>query len=102
MQRLILSGLALVTGGATLAAAVPAQADFGDFLLGIGVTAGVGAIVDANQRANEAQRQQPVTAQDEYYRGVQDGTNGLRYDNPRDSANYDQGYSEGLQRRQGG
>jgi hypothetical protein len=79
--------------------APPALASFGDFMLGVGATVGVGAIVNSVQRSNEADRNRPVSPQDEYFRGLQDGINGARYDNPRNSPDYDRGFKEGAQRR---
>ena len=76
----------------------PAQASFGDFLLGVGAAVGVGAIVDSNRRQQE-ERYRPVPPEQEYYRGVQDGVNGAKYDNPRNSRDYDRGYEEGLRKR---
>lgn len=78
----------------------PAQASFGDFMLGVGATAGVGAIIRSNQRAAQ-ERYGPATPQEEYFRGRQDGFNGLRYDNPRNSSDYSRGFNEGLRARQG-
>ncbi len=78
----------------------PAQASFGDFMLGVGATAGVGAIIRSNQRATQ-ERYGPATPQQEYFRGRQDGFNGLRYDNPRNSFDYSKGFDEGLRARQG-
>lgn len=75
----------------------PAKADFGDFLLGVGAAAGVSAISNNSRRQSE-QRYRPVAPQEEYYRGVRDGTSALKYDNPRNSTDYDQGYEEGLRR----
>ena len=80
-------------------AASPAQASFGDFMLGVGATVGVGAIVNSIQRSNEADRNRPVSPKDEYFRGLQDGINGARYDNPRNSRDYDRGFQEGVRRR---
>lgn len=76
----------------------PAHASFGDFMLGVGAAVGVGAIVNANQRATE-ERYKPVPPQQEYYRGREDGINGLKYDNPRRSPDYDRGYEEGARQR---
>ncbi|MFM7579745.1 MAG: hypothetical protein ACKO5Q_22785 [Microcystaceae cyanobacterium] len=76
-----------------------ARASWGDFFLGVGAAVGVGAIVNSAQR-QEAQRYAPAPPQEEYYRGVQDGMNGAKYDNPRNSPQYDQGYEVGVQRRQ--
>ncbi len=76
----------------------PAKASFGDFMLGVGVAAGAGAIIRNNNRAAQ-ERYRPVPPEQEYYRGVEDGTNGVRYDNPRNSPDYDRGYRVGSQRR---
>ena len=78
----------------------PAKASFGDFMLGVGAAAGVGAIIRNNQRAAQ-ERYGPSTPQEEYFRGRQDGFNGLRYDNPRNSPDYTRGFQEGLRARQG-
>ncbi|WP_017294499.1 hypothetical protein [Geminocystis herdmanii] len=78
----------------------PAQASFGDFMLGVGAATGVGAIIRSNQRATQ-ERYGPSTPQEEYFRGRQDGFNGLRYDNPRNSSDYSRGFNEGLRARQG-
>jgi hypothetical protein len=78
--------------------AMPARADFGDFLLGVGVTAGAAVVVNSSKQANDASRAAPATPQQEYYRGVEDGTNRAKYDNPRNSPDYDKGYKVGLKR----
>lgn len=88
----------IITGLAT--SVKPAQASFGDFMLGVGATAGVGAIIRSNQRATQ-ERYGPATPEQEYFRGRQDGFNGLKYDNPRNSSDYSRGYNEGLRARQG-
>ncbi|BAQ65468.1 hypothetical protein [Geminocystis sp. NIES-3709] len=87
----------LITGMTT--SVKPVQASFGDFMLGVGAAVGVGAIVQSNQRAAQ-ERYGPATPQEEYFRGRQDGFNGLRYDNPRNSRDYDRGFQEGLRLRQ--
>lgn len=76
----------------------PAWANFGDFLLGVGATLGVGAIVEGNRQDAE-RRYRPVPPREEYFRGVEDGVNGANYDNPRNSLDYDRGYQEGISRR---
>ena len=75
----------------------PAQANFGDFLLGVGATVGVGALIKSGQ--DDRDRYRPVPPEQEYYRGVEDGTNGAKYDNPRSSPDYDRGYRVGAKRR---
>ena len=77
----------------------PAYASFGDFLLGVGATLGVGALVKSGQ--DQSDRYRPVPPEQEYYRGIEDGTNGAKYDNPRDSPDYDRGYRIGARRRRG-
>ncbi|NCO73982.1 MAG: hypothetical protein GW795_15310 [Cyanobacteria bacterium] len=79
----------------------PAQANFGNFMLGVGAGVGTSAIIRNNQRAAE-ERYRPVSPDAEFFRGRQDGINGLRYDNPRNSIDYDRGFQEGLRLRQGG
>lgn len=78
----------------------PAQASFGDFMLGVGAGVGTSVIINNNRRANE-DRYRPVPPEQEYFRGRSDGINGLRYDNPRNSPDYDRGFQEGLRIRQG-
>ncbi len=78
--------------------ATPAKASFGDFLLGAGVATGAALIINSNNRADAASRAPAPTPEQEFYRGVQDGTNRARYDNPRNSSDYDRGFKVGLQR----
>lgn len=90
----------LTTLTAIAAVSSPAQASFGDFLLGTGVGVGSTLLIQNNRRAAQ-DRYRPVSAEEEYFRGLQDGINGARYDNPRNSRDYDRGFQEGLRRRQG-
>ena len=92
IQRL---GLTVALVSASVSVARPACASFGDFMLGVGAAVGVGAIVNSANSNN----QPPPSPQQEYYRGVEDGTNGAKYDNPRSSTDYDRGYREGARRR---
>ncbi|MBE9169160.1 hypothetical protein IQ238_17085 [Pleurocapsales cyanobacterium LEGE 06147] len=102
MKKILSLSLSALTALTSVSAfSLSAKAlDLGDFLLGAGTAAGASIIINNNRRA-EAERHSPVSAQEEYYRGIQDGTNGAKYDNPRDSADYDRGYAEGLRRREG-
>lgn len=93
----VLSLTGLTTLTALYAFPVPANASFGDVLLGAGAAIGAKAIIDSNN--NDERR--PASPEQEYYRGVQDGTNGAKYDNPRASADYDRGYEEGLREERG-
>jgi len=91
--------LAILTGLSTVSfLALPARADFGDFLLGVGATAGTVLIINGAKQSSEASRAAPASPQQEYYRGVEDGTNRVKYDNPRNSPDYDEGYQVGLKR----
>lgn len=78
----------------------PASASFGDFMLGVGAGVGTSVIINNNRRANE-QRYGFASPEEEFFRGRSDGINGLRYDNPRNSPDYDRGFQEGLRIRQG-
>jgi hypothetical protein len=75
----------------------PARASWGDFFLGVGAGVGTSAIINNNRRARE-ERYRPVSPQQEYTRGLQDGINRARYDNPRNSPDYTRGFEEGLRR----
>lgn len=76
----------------------PAQASFGDFMLGVGAGVGTSVIINNNRRARE-DRYRPVPPDQEFARGLQDGMNNARYDNPRNSPDYNRGFQEGLRRR---
>ena len=101
MKKIAAIGLSAVTTLTAIATcSSPAQAGFGDFLLGTGVGVGSTLLIQNNRRAAQG-RYRPVSPEDEYFRGLQDGVNGARYDNPRNSKDYDRGFEEGLRRRQG-
>lgn len=98
MRRIMNIGLTALTALSALCALpTPAKADFGDFLLGVGAAAGTSAVINSNRRAEDKYR--PVSPEQEYYRGTEDGINGAKYDNPRSSSDYDKGYEEGLRKR---
>jgi len=108
MKRWTAISISVVTAIATLVpTARVAKASFGDFLLGVGVAAGTSAVINSNRRANaaeqrttEAQRQQAVTPDEEFFRGLQDALNGRPYDNFRATTDYDEGFQEGVRRLQ--
>lgn len=108
MKRSIAIGLSVVAAIASLApTANVAQASFGNFLLGVGAAAGTSAVINSNRRANEAEqrateaeRQQPASSEEEFFRGLQDALNGLPYDNFRTTTDYDEGFQEGVRRTQ--
>lgn len=102
MKKIITIGMTMLTSLSTLyALSTPARADFGDFLLGVGAAAGTSAIIKNSNRRSQESRNNPTSPDQEYYRGIQDGMDGKKYDNPRGSADYDGGYEEGLSRRKG-
>jgi hypothetical protein len=101
MKKITSIGLTTVTALSAIATfASTAQANFGNFLLGTGVGVGSTLLIQNNQRAAQ-NRYRPVSPEEEHFRGLQDGINGARYDNPRNSIDYDRGFQEGLRRRQG-
>lgn len=87
-------------GGVSTTVVKPANASFGDFMLGVGAGVGTSVIINNNRRARE-ERYAPASPEEEFFRGRSDGINGLRYDNPRNSRDYDRGFQEGLRIRQG-
>lgn len=58
----------------------------------LGIGAGALIIHEVSKGGNR----QPPSPQQEYNRGLQDGRNHVKYDNPRNSYDYDRGYEEGL------
>jgi hypothetical protein len=68
--------------------------------LTFGEALGVGAGVLIIDKAidNNQQRYQYRSPQEEYNRGLEDGFNRARYDNPRNSREYDNGYTQGRRR----
>jgi len=101
MKKILSIGLTTVTTLTALTSySSSAQAGFGEFLLGTGVGVGSTLLIQNNRRAAE-NRYRPVSPEEEFFRGLTDGTNGVRYDNPRNSSDYDRGFQEGLRRRQG-
>ena len=99
MKTLTAIALATTTAITTIGTlSQPARADWGDFFLGVGAATGASIIINNNQKA-EAQRYGYASPQQEYYRGVEDGVNRAKYDNPRNSSDYDRGYRDGLRRK---
>ncbi|HHP7232944.1 MAG TPA: hypothetical protein ACFCUY_19080 [Xenococcaceae cyanobacterium] len=98
MHKLKIISSTVLTVGMTISMPTPARADFGDVMLGIGAGAATSIIINSNNRRATEERYKPVPPEQEYYRGVQDGINGAKYDNPRNSSDYDKGYQEGLDR----
>ncbi|WP_036484086.1 hypothetical protein [Myxosarcina sp. GI1] len=98
MNKATLIGLTTLTVG-IVSLPSPARADFGDVMLGVGVGAATGLVINKNNQRATEDRYKSVPPEQEYYRGVQDGVNGERYDNPRNSSDYDKGYDDGLKKR---
>lgn len=101
MKKMTAISLTTLTSLAALSGfAAPASANFGSFMLGTGVGAG-SAILINNSQNQRRQRYAPVSSDQEFARGRQDGANGARYDNPRNSSAYTQGFQEGVRLRRG-
>ncbi|WP_013324868.1 hypothetical protein [Gloeothece verrucosa] len=68
--------------------------------LSFGEAVGIGAGVILIDQAidNNRQRHRYVAPRQEYERGLEDGYNDARYDNPRRSRDYDEGYNHGRTR----
>jgi hypothetical protein len=100
MKKTWQNGTALaLTITSLVAFSAPAKAlTFGEAL---GVGAATVIIDRAIQRGKVDESTRYVSPDREYYRGVEDGANGARYDNPRNSIDYDQGYQEGIRKRRG-
>jgi len=64
----------------------------------VGIGAGAVLINNAVQRGQRNNRNNNPEA--EFNRGVQDGFKRARYDNPRNSRDYDEGFNLGVERRQ--
>jgi hypothetical protein len=72
--------------------------------LTFGEALGVGAgliLIDKAVEGNQ-QRYRYAPPEEEYRRGLEDGYNRVRYDNPRNSREYDDGFTEGRQRSYNG
>ena len=66
----------------------------------LGVGAGVLLLDKAINSNNDRYNYRPP--EQEYRRGLEDGYNRVRYDNPRNSGDYDKGYTDGGRRRANG
>ena len=68
------------------------------FALSLGEAIGISAGLYLLKKVNENSRHHFVKPQKEYRRGLEDGFNHVKYDNPRNSSKYNQGYIEGNRR----
>jgi hypothetical protein len=100
MPKLVAISLSVIAATTTLMGGLAQPA----LSLSFGEALGVGAGILLLDKAigNNQQRYQYRSPQEEYRRGLEDGYNGARYDNPRDSSNYDRGYTQGRQRARAG
>ncbi len=88
----------VVTPAILIPFSTPAKAlSFGE-ALGIGA----GAVLINQTINNNRQRYRFVPPEQEHRRGLEDGFNRARYDNPRDSGDYDRGFIEGRRRANAG
>ncbi len=74
------------------------------YALSFGEVLGIGAGAILIDRAinNNRDRHQFRSPEEEYRRGLEDGFNLARYDNPRNSGDYDRGFNEGRRRAANG
>lgn len=101
MKKITAISLITITSvGAVSGFAAPARANFGNFLLGAGVGAGSAILINNSQNQNR-QRYGFAPPEQECNRGRQDGFNGARYDNPRNSSDYTRCFQDGLRMRRG-
>jgi hypothetical protein len=73
--------------------------------LTFGEAVGIGAgalLINRVVQDNNNQRYRFVPPEQEFQRGLEDGFNFARYDNPRNSRDYDDGFIEGRRRRESG
>ncbi|GCE58840.1 hypothetical protein [Microcystis aeruginosa] len=69
---------------------------------GEAVGIGAGALLINRAVQDNRQRYRFVPPEQEFQRGLEDGFNFARYDNPRNSRDYDDGFIEGRRRRESG
>lgn len=93
MTKLALHCTILLVIGNMVFPTVTKALSFGE---AIGIGAGVILIDQAID--NNRQRHRYVPPRQEYDRGLEDGYNNARYDNPRNSSDYNNGYTQGRSR----
>jgi hypothetical protein len=101
MKKITAISLTALTSLTALAAfATPARANWGSFLGGAAVGAGSTVLIK-NSQNQRRERYGFAPPEQECNRGRQDGFNGARYDNPRNSPDYTRCFQDGLRMRRG-
>jgi hypothetical protein len=91
-------GLILITSLLTINTNYARALTFGE---AVGIGAGA-LLINRVVQDNNRQRYRFVPPEQEFQRGLEDGFNFARYDNPRNSRDYDDGFIEGRRRRESG
>jgi hypothetical protein len=94
------SVLASLVFGSSCLTIAPARVEALSFGEALGI--GAGGLLIQQTVQNNRTRYRFVPPEQEFQRGLEDGFNLARYDNPRDSGDYDRGYVEGRRRRADG
>lgn len=100
MSKKLAISLTALTATTSLLGVLPNSAEALSFGEALGIGAGIVILDKAID--NNQQRYQYRSPQQERNRGLEDGYNRVRYDNPRDSGDYDRGYTEGRRRAERG
>lgn len=100
MRQIFRTGLAMITLSSTVLAIAPHRAEALSFGEALGI--GAGALLIQQTVQNNRTRYRFVPPEEEFRRGLEDGFNLARYDNPRTSGDYNRGFVEGRRRRADG
>jgi hypothetical protein len=100
MRRIFGTGLSILTLSSAVLTIAPQKAEALSFGEALGI--GAGALLIQQTVQNNRTRYRFVPPEQEFQRGLEDGFNLARYDNPRDSGDYDRGFNEGRRRRADG
>ncbi|MBR8827479.1 MAG: hypothetical protein DSM107014_06155 [Gomphosphaeria aponina SAG 52.96 = DSM 107014] len=93
MKKILATGLTALAASTAVLTTLPQSAKALTFGEAVGVAAG--AVVINQVISNDKSQNQYRSPEQEYNRGLEDGYNRARYDNPRNSHEYDEGYTEG-------
>lgn len=100
MKRILTKSLIILAATTAALSVLPTPAKALSFGEALGIGAGVYLINQAVQNSND--RHRFVPPEQEYRRGLEDGFNFARYDNPRNSGDYDRGFTQGRERASAG
>jgi hypothetical protein len=100
MRQIFGTGFAILTVSSAILAITPNRTQALSFGEALGI--GAGALLIQQTVQNNRTRYRFVPPEQEFQRGLEDGFNLVRYDNPRDSGDYNRGFVEGRRRRADG